>query len=329
MKRTLVAVLMVVLLLPSFAAAQHNLIWIKTYNPALGEFPEGIAMDLWGNIYVSMAPIAQVRKISPAGSETILHQFDPALGLGLTGLTVDAYGNVYVATVGFPPDPANLNNPNQGVWRIDQRGHAWHLPGTEHLTLPNALAFDHRGNLYVTDSWVQNSDPPEGAIWRMTRSGQAERWYQDVEYLGGAGNIPLYPPIGANGIVYHRGDLYVANTEKGHIVRIPVLPDGEPGEPTILHSDLLLVDGITLDVQGTIFAAMIGGDSVLGICPRTGLRVVLASAEDGVDGPASVTFGVGPDRLRTLFFTNYAALSLEPDPGIVKLELDWPRVSPP
>ena len=75
---------------------------------------------------------------------------------------------------------------------------------------------------------------PEGAIWRIPPDGVAELWYQDAEFLGGLGQIPNYVPLGANGISFRHNALYVANTEKGHIARIPVLPDGSPGEPSIV-----------------------------------------------------------------------------------------------
>ena len=76
MKRLLiVCALALMLALPSLAAASGHVTWIRTYNPAAGEFPEGIAVDKQGNIFVTMAPIGQIRKISPQGTETLFHQF--------------------------------------------------------------------------------------------------------------------------------------------------------------------------------------------------------------------------------------------------------------
>jgi sugar lactone lactonase YvrE len=320
MKRRIAVIgLLAVLILPVLAAAQTQVVWVKEYDPAAGEFPEGIAVDLKGNIYIAMAALGQVRRISPDGTETLFYQFPPAAGVQLLGLTVDALGNVYVCA--FSPYAPEY----QGVWRIDRRGGAEQLPGTEAIGLPNALAFDPRGNLYVTDSWVPGIVPPEGAVWRIPRGGEAEVWYQDGENLGGLGQIPGYPPLGANGIVYYDRALYVANTERGHIVRIPVSPDGGPGEAEVLADDptLYLIDGITVDVHGRIAAAIIGQNSIVGICARTGSFLVLA-AGDPIDGPASTTFGAGVDSVSTVFFSNYAVLSEEPRPGVLKMELSWP-----
>jgi sugar lactone lactonase YvrE len=71
----MVILMLAVLILPSLAAAQAQVAWVKEYNPALGELPEGIAVDRQGNIYVSFAPLGQVRKISPDGTESLLYQF--------------------------------------------------------------------------------------------------------------------------------------------------------------------------------------------------------------------------------------------------------------
>jgi len=39
--------------------------------------------------------------------------------------------------------------------------------------------------------------------------------------------------VGANGIAYYHGDLFVTNTNKRTIVRIPVAEDGSAGQPAV------------------------------------------------------------------------------------------------
>lgn len=323
MKRTLffTFLLLAALGLTTVAAAQVEIEWVKAYDASLGEYSEGIAVDSQGNIYVSMVPLGQVRKInSRTGAETTLYQFP--LGTGVAGLAVDAANNVYAGVVST--DPAI-----HGVWKIDRRGRGAHLPGSEAIGMPpNGLAFDPSGNLWVTDSWVLGTEPPnaQGSVWRIPPSGKAELWYRDVDTLGGLGEIEGYAPIGANGIAYYHRALYVANTERGHIVRIPILPHGGPGQPEVLwaDTDLLMIDGITMNSIGSIFAAIIGQDQIVAICGITGQLAVLAVGGP-IDGPASVTFGAGRDSMNTLYFTNYAVLSGdEAQPGILKMNLNWP-----
>jgi sugar lactone lactonase YvrE len=270
-----------------------------------------------------MVRLSQVRKIRPSGGESVYYQFPE--GTGIAGLAVDPVGNVYAGVVA-------VGNPDlHGVWKIYRRGNAVHLPGSEAMGLPpNGLAFDPAGNLWVTDSWVLDSDPPLGSVWRIPPGGEAELWYQDSAYLGGLGALPGYPPIGANGIVYYNRRLYVANSERGHVVRIPVLPNGQPGQPEVVFADpaLWLIDGLTLNPRGTIFAAIIGQDRIVGLCPATGKWGVVAEG-DPLDGPASLIFGNGYEQFRTIYFTNYAVLSADPAPGILKLDIPFPPLVEP
>jgi sugar lactone lactonase YvrE len=323
MKRLLiVCALALMLALPSLAAASGHVTWIRTYNPAAGEFPEGIAVDKQGNIFVTMAPIGQIRKISPQGTETLFYQF-PA-GAMLTGLAVDAPGNVYVGVFAQGADPG-------GVWRIDRDGEsAARLPGTERIFLPNGLAFDKQGNLYVTDTYVPSSLPPAGAIWRIPRRGEAQLWLQDSALLGGLGGVPGYPPLGANGIDFRHNRLYIASTEKGLIAQVPVLPDGSPGALSIVAQgpELIMIDGIALDVHGVIYAALIGQNRIVAVNPASGIVTQLAGPADGVDGPASLAFGTGGGERQDLYFTNYAVLS-QSHPGVLKMDVGVPGMPLP
>ena len=323
MKRLLiVCALAAMLALPSLAAASGHVTWIRTYDPAAGEFPEGIAVDKQGNIFVTMAPLGQIRKISPQGTETLFYQF-PA-GAMLTGLAVDAPGNVYVGVFAQGADPG-------GVWRIDRDGEsATRLPGTKQIFLPNGLAFDKQGNLYVTDTYVPGSLPPAGAIWRIPRRGEAQLWLQDSALLGGLGEVSGYPPLGANGIAFRHNRLYVASTEKGLIAQVPVLPDGSPGALSIVAQgpELIMIDGIALDVHGVIYAALIGQNRIVAVNPASGVVTQLAGPADGVDGPASLAFGTGRGERQALYFTNYAILS-QSDPGVLKMDVGVPGMPLP
>jgi len=271
---------------------------VVLYDPAVGELPEGIAVDKVGNLFVTLAPLGQIRKITPDGSETIFATLDPAIfqpAVGAIGLAVDAPGNVYACLM-------SLNPATHGVWRISRDGYfKERLPGTEQILFPNALAFDKVGNLYVTDLVM-------GAVWRIPPDGVAEIWVQDP-LLEGNGSLGLGLPLGANGIVYRHGEILVANTEGGRIVRIQVLGDGTAGAPEVIVEEPILypVDGIAMDVHGNIYAVTSTG-MLLRISFDGGSIDVLATAADGLDEPASLAFGTGKGNRKNIFFTNFAFL---------------------
>jgi sugar lactone lactonase YvrE len=286
---------------------------VVAFDPDRGEFPEGIVFDQPGNLYVSLAPLGEIRRRAPDGSWSTYASIDPGTGgLGVLGLATDARGTVYVAA---PTNAAEWH----GVVAIPRRGGPRRIAGTEQIAFPNALAFDHRGNLYVTDS-------VRGSVWRVSRDGDVELW---IEHEALAGTAVLNPfPLGANGITYFRGHLYVANTEKMQVVEIPILRSGEAGSVRVVETfdgpaDFL--DGITVDVLGNLYVLVAGANELARI-DRAGGSTTLAGADDGLSLPVSLTFGDrGHDR-RSLYITNFSLPDLvaDPSPGVVAVDVPFP-----
>jgi sugar lactone lactonase YvrE len=315
MTLALLLALVIAAAMPGLVGADGPLEVVKSYDYSQEELPEGIAVDKRGNLYVSLAPLGQIWKIRPNGSESLLADFGE---FGTLGLAVDAPGNVCVAHSSFI-------SSTHGVYVIARGGSLQRIPGTEAIGFPNALAFDKRGNLYVTDSSL-------GAIWRISRRGSVELWLQHV-LLEGLGEIPGYPPIGANGIAYRHRSLYVANTEKGVVLRIPILRGGCAGDPEVIAEGphLYGLDGVALDVHGNIYAALVLQSKLVQIDPVDGDVVELATADDGLDEPASLAFGTGRGHRRSLFVTNYAAIPPEAGlgPAVLKIDVGVPGLPLP
>ena len=141
-------------------------------DPALGELPEGVAVDKRGDVFFSVSPLGQVRKLDRDGSVSLLAQVvPPGSGNGTIGMAIDAPGNVYVATATF--DPAT-----SGVYKIARDGSFARLPGTGAITFPNGIALDKNGNVYVTDTIG-------GAVWRVpANGGSATKWFESPLLLG-------------------------------------------------------------------------------------------------------------------------------------------------
>ncbi len=288
------------LTLPGLAAAQVDLFLILDESDL--ERPEGIAVNKRGDIFISIAPLGQVWKI-PAGStdpELFGSVPNPMSDVGLLGLAVDAPGNVY----GAAPSPVPAVH---GVWKFDRRsGTALKLAGTEIIAFPNDVAFDKRGNLYITDS-------AGGAIWRVPQGGgTTELWLSDVLLDPGAFGF------GANGIEYFQGTLYVAVTDQGHLVGVPVLPDGSPGTPRIVADfNGSPPDGLAIDVHGHLYVAMLVAQQILKVDPADGTTEVIEMG-DPLDFPSSLAFGTGRGEQQVLFGVNFSIGELFGSPPVMR-----------
>ncbi len=272
---SVLALALCALLVPAIGSAQDVGAFpsLIQFNLAQLEIPEGVAVDKEGNVYVSirqspMGPLPlsdQIWKFSPSGQKTVLADLGLPGGGGC-GLAVDAIGNVYMART-------ETAAPYNGVYRVDAAGHIALVPGTGNIVFPDGLAFDKRGNLYITEVYSHGAAPgafAQGGIWRVPKGGTAELWLRHDLLSGIVPPTFFSHPTGANGIAFYLGSLYVVNTDKALVVRIPVRPDGSPGQPEVwaevqdvpqsifYQSEAfpLMLDGLALDVHGNAYIAV-------------------------------------------------------------------------
>ncbi len=307
------------------------------------ESPEGVAVDKVGNVYVSVlvsnlfSQHDEIWKFSPTGESTLLARFETAERVGLA---VDAMGNVYIARHGA----------GAGVYVVDQDGVAILLPGTEEMYYADGLAFDKRGNLYITDLVSLDSSPGscmdtygQGGIYRFPKGGtEAEPWLYHELLTGDCPGI-LGFPAGANGIQFHNGDLYVINTDKGTIVRVPVEPDGSPGEPTIWatlqpvpESPLTsmgfpaLGDGLAFDVHGNAYVAVVSQSAIVRInALDMSQETIKYWPLAPLDTPTSFAFGTGKGGRTSIFVANMGWMAMfgipnPPGPSFMKFDVGVP-----
>ena len=319
MRRIVLVLVSVLLALPATASASNGLEVVTSFNPDAGQFPEGLAVDKTGNMYVSFTPIGKILQIAPDGERSLVATLPTGGGFGPTGLAVDAPGTLYAAVV-------TDSQATRGVYRIGRGGTVVRLPGSSAIMFANGLAFDKRGNLYVTDS-------SRGAVWRFERgSGAAELWAQSP-LLAGTGAFGLGFPLGANGIAYRHGDLFVTNTEGAQLVRIPVRPDGSAGTARVVVQDASLfgADGLALDVHGNFFVAVSGQSTLLRIGAGGGAVTTLATAADGLDFDSSLAFCTGRGDRKALFLVNFALFDppATAQPALLRLEVGVPGMPLP
>jgi len=296
-----------------------------------GNRPEGIAVDRAGNLFVGNRQVGEttvvneILRIGLDGTAAVfatLPESSPG-AQSLLGLTVDPTGTLYAAFASF--------DANHGVWRVSGDGtDIERLPGSEGIGFPNALTFDPRGNLYVTDS-------VRGAIWRSHRGGAFSPWVED-SLLTPLPADPFGSPLpGANGIAFYPPDiLYIANTERSLIASVHIEPDGSAGPVEAVTAPFAVptVDGIAMDVHGQIHAVL-PGFTILQVSPLVRIDpvtgVVTPTVIDPVDmsrfdTPLSLAFGGGRWDVRTVLVTNgdLPVVPGGPGPGVVQVDVGVP-----
>ncbi len=329
---------------------------VTHFDPALGEFPESVAVDDVGVVYASLSAKLTVVKIHLDGTLEELPITEATLpegAIGALGITVDRHGNVFVAVQGCG---AAACSAAHGVWRITPRGRTYKIAGTEQIQFPNDVTVDGQGNLYV-------SDTAGGAIWiirNLRRGGRhylfgwPRIWLQDPQLLGtgffGAFGQPV--PLGANGVAFSsvghgKGEILVANTEQASLLAIAIRRSSRPGPIEVVAGGLcagsssgvcdprlLGVDGIAVDRYGDVFAVTVIGLRTAGLEPVSSLYHIKRRTGDvqlvHEGAPLNLATDVATGRsfadAKTAWIANPGFLApllgRTPEPAVARLELE-------
>jgi hypothetical protein len=279
------------MLLLSSVAVAGNARTVLELDPAAGEFAEGVAAARHGEVYAGLSALGRMVEVATDGSVSDLARIELAEGdFGLTGLSIDpGYGGLYVAINSSDPALHGVSYISRGVHEGSLAGERQHVPGTEAMSMPNAIAF---GNDAIDDDVMYITDSAAGQVWRSVWEGfvgwhPAEPWLADP-LLEGTGELPFPFPVGANGIAVHDRVVYVGVTEQGHIVGIPIESDGSAGEPYV-HLELpgVSIDGMGITDDGDFIVADPPANTIW-LIGDDGVPTVLADANDGISGPTSV-----------------------------------------
>lgn len=274
-----------------------------TGTAALFNYPQGVAVDATGNVYVSDTNNSTIRKISTTGVVTTfagaVAQNGTADGAGGSarfnypaGITADVAGNIYVA-----------DNGNSSIRRITSGGSVSTFAGQSgtsgsadgvgtaaRFDHPVALSLDAAGNLYVIDTsnqTVRKISTSTGAV--STLAGSAGLG-GNAEGVGAAARF--FYPFGIG--VSAAGAIYVADTGN-HSVRavtatgavttlagkvgLAGIADGLGGEALFAYPA-----GLAVDSAGTVYVADHNNHTVRKITAIGGVTTLAGAA--GVYGSA-------------------------------------------
>jgi sugar lactone lactonase YvrE len=284
-------------------------------------FPNGVAVDQSGNIFVADCGNHKIRKITLGGVVSTLvgsgkKGFADGTGSEAifshpTGLAVDEMGNIYIAE--FSGNRVRKISPEGVVTTLAGSGKAGCADGTGVEATFNTLegiTVDSKGDIYVTDSKNHKirKITPDGVVTTIAGSGNAGG-------ADGAGAVASFnAPIGV--AVDSGCNIYVCDTANHKIRKIT--PNGvvttiagtgkagaEDGNSSVASFNRPL--GITIDGIGNIYVAEEKNNKIRKITPNGFVSTLAGSgkagAEDGYGATASfnIPFGVAVDQFGTLY----------------------------
>ena len=288
-------------------------------------WPEGIAVDTNGNLYVADNYENTIRKVAPAGTNWVVTTIAGTAGSSggndgtngvarfnePVGITIDGTGNLYVADYGN--DTVREITPSGTNWVVTTIAGTAGIVGPDDGTngdaqfySPSGITVDTNGILYVAD--YQNSTirkiMPAGTNWVVTTiAGEAGNY----DSADGTGTNALF--FGPYGIaVGGSGNLYVADTYNETIRKIAPSGTnwvvstiaGQVGNPgfadgTNLAAQFYYSSGIASDRSGNLYVADTYNYIIRKIAPSGTNWVVSTLA--GIEGSAGSTDGTGTNSL--------------------------------
>lgn len=215
--------------------------------------PEGIAVADDGAIWCG-GDGGEIYRVAPDGSS--FEQIASTGGFTL-GIAFDGAGGLFTCDLG-----------HKAVFRLDlaTRELTTFAASTDAtpIRIPNFPVVDRaRGCLYVSDSF--GSDGPGPGIWRFDRTtGHAQLWYDRP--LTFANGMALSPD---------RSALYVVETFAHSVCRIPIRPDGRPGEREVVAESIeRLPDGLAFDAAGNLYISCYEPSRIYRLSPKSDLALL-------------------------------------------------------
>jgi sugar lactone lactonase YvrE len=280
-------------------------------GPALSAqlyFPEGVAVDASGNLYIADSANRRIRKVSPAGTITTVAGngnccgFTGDGGSALSaqigtpyGIAVDASGNLFFTDISnsvirkVTPSGTIATVAGNGTYGYLGDGG---LAASAEFREPFGLTVDSSGNLYVADTYNERIRrvTPDGTVTTIAGSGNC--------CYGGDGG----PAVGAlmsvpTGVARDSaGNLYIADSGNNRIRKVTTAGvistvagtafSGYAGDGGAANNARLATpQGIAIDVGGNLYISDSANARIRSVSSGNGTIATLVGGATGDGGP--------------------------------------------
>jgi sugar lactone lactonase YvrE len=278
--------------------------------------PEGIVGDGSGNLYVVDYAGYTIRKITSAGVVTTLagssNNAGTSDGTGAAALFCYPFGICLSNGFLYVTDSVNAT-----IRKVSTTGAVTTLAGQAqtqgsndgtgtgaHFEMPEGIAADAAGNLYVTDANAIRKVTPGGVVTTLAGSSALKGFVDD---LGAAArfNGPVGIAVDASGNVWvaDTGNHALRMITPAGVVTTPIGPDGVKAfaDGAIVSARLHTPYGLSFDTAGNLYITDNGGNALRMLTPAGALSTMVGDlafginrpglARDGSDLPLGPTFG--------------------------------------
>ena len=266
-------------------------------------FLENIAVDSQGDLFITSYEAGNIYRVTATGEITEVANING----NAAGIAIEPQGYLLVAGA--------TKEKIATVFRIDSDGLVEDL-----ITISAAIFLN--GMTSLIDHRYLIADSYKGAIWEIDAVEKTARIWLQHERL--ARSNPNHPFPAVNGLKIYSNTLYASNTQRQHLIRIPIQPDFTPGSPEVFLTNLNL-DDFAFDQQGNLYGTTHVYNSVVRIAPN-GQITTIATAQQGVTGSTALAFGRTVGDRTGVYVTTNGGMSLPLPTGleaskVVRLEV--------
>ncbi|MBD2461432.1 gluconolactonase [Oscillatoria sp. FACHB-1407] len=269
----------------------------------VAEFPvntflENVVIDSQGTLFITSHEEGKIIRITPGGTAELY----ATLPGKATGIAFASNGSLLVT--GWDANNASI------ISRVSRSGNVEVL-----ATLPDAIFLNGitrlRGDRYLI------ADSYKGVIWQFDVSDRtAEIWLEHPLLARSSSESPI-PAV--NGIKIFDGTLYVSNTEKMLLLKVPITSRGQAGSPEVFVEEVN-IDDFAFDTDGNLYGATHIYNSVVQITP-SGEVTTIAQAEQGVIGSTAIVFGRRRGDRTGIYVVTNGGMFLPPPTGVAPAQV--------